>query len=103
MSGILYLRGQRRIDAAEPRRVVGTEIGRRLHPGEHDAQLPWPAPSSMIAREVLLQLLGRQPAQAVIAAQRDDQHLRLAFANAHSSRRRPPADVSPDTPALTTR
>ena len=52
-------------------------------------------------RQVALQLLDRQAAQRVVAAERHDQHAHVA-SSAQSSRLSPPADVSPDTPALTT-
>jgi hypothetical protein len=52
--------------------------------------------------KILLQLLGRLPAQAIVAAQLQHHHPGLCAASSAGSRAWPPALVSPLIEALTT-
>ena len=57
---------------------------------------------SMIAWRLLRGFLGRQAAQAVVAAEFEHQHVDRTRCSSQSMRRNPPAVVSPLRPAFTT-
>ena len=58
--------------------VVGAHVGQALHAGEQDRDAARLRARRMIVREVPLHLVGRQPPEAVVAAQRDDQDPHVA-------------------------
>ena len=57
--------------------VVAAEVGRRFHARQHDGDALRLRPLDDLG-QIALQLLGRQPAQPVVAAERDDEHAHVA-------------------------
>ena len=70
-------RRERRIDLVKGDDVVAAVVRRRFHAGEDHRDAARLRPLDDL-REVALQLLGRQTAQAVVAAERDDQDADVA-------------------------
>src|SRR5439155_3838296 len=68
---------QRGIHAVKPRRVLAAEIGRRLHPREHDDDTAGLGALDD-RREIALQLARREAPKAVVAAERYDEDANLA-------------------------
>ena len=94
-----------RINRIEPAAILRAEIGRRLHAGQQHRDAA-PAQLGQDGVEVLGRDLGLDAAQSIIGAELDDRRVRLVLrrcAEAQASRARPPAVVSPETPALLTR
>ena len=79
--------------------VGGAEIRRRFH-AVSSTSMPRACARVMISSGYA-SFGHRQPAQAIVRAELDDQNLTSPSSD-QSRRLSPPADVSPDTPALTT-
>jgi len=69
----VILTGKRGVHLMECDDVITAEVPRGFHPGQHDLDVPGLRALDDV-RQILLERLGRQRAQRVVAAQRDDEH-----------------------------
>ena len=98
-SGTLLVAGDGAERLAERGGVGRPGVGRRLHAAQQHGEVPL-AGGADDGGQVLLQLVGRQAAQAIVAAELDDQHTDVAVERpveaAQAARRGVPRDAGVD-------